>query len=151
MSPMSGWTAMKTRYMAVSPRRRALLALLMVFAAGLAGGALLEDIVDDFDRPFATAGDDDDDDGTHDSEETLLANLDLTPDQRAGIERLFQSREDRLERYWETQLPDLETVVDSSREDIRAILTPAQRAVYDSGLTRLRVHSQQEWKEKDDD
>ena len=150
MSPLPGWAGMKSRFMAVSPRRRALLALAMVFAAGLAGGALLEDVVDDLDNPFAAAGDHDDNDD-FDSEEDILANLDLTPDQRAGIERVFQAREDRLERYWESQLPGLETVVDSSRAEIRTILSPAQRATYDSGLTRLRVYSKKDWREDHDD
>jgi Spy/CpxP family protein refolding chaperone len=137
------------RWAAVSPRWRAVLALVMVFAAGLAGGAALEDIVDDIDRPLFAAGDDDDDDDV--SEETILANLDLSPEQRASIERMFERREDRLEAYWDRQLPDLEALIDSSRSEIRGILTPEQRTTYDSQLTRLRVHARRELREDHDD
>jgi Spy/CpxP family protein refolding chaperone len=137
------------RWAAVSPRWRAVLALVMVFAAGLAGGAALEDIVDDIDRPLFAAGDDDDDDDV--SEETILANLDLSPEQRASIERMFETREDRLEAYWDRQLPDLEALIDSSRSEIRGILTPEQRTTYDSQLTRLRVHVRRELREDHDD
>jgi hypothetical protein len=109
----------------------------MVFAAGAAGGALLEDIVEDIDWPeFDGRGHDDDPD---DSEETILANLDLTPDQRAGIERLLEQREDRLESYWDARLPELERLVDSSREEIRSLLRPEQRTIYDTHLTRLKI------------
>lgn len=143
MKALPGWTTLKSRWMAVSPRWKAILALVMVFAAGLAGGALVEDIADDIDRPlFAAEYDDDDDDDL--SEETILANLDLTPEQRVGIERAFEARENRLESYWDTQLPDLEHLIDSSRSEIRGLLTPEQLTVYDSQVTRLRHRDMRE-------
>jgi Spy/CpxP family protein refolding chaperone len=151
MSPIPGWSALRARWSAVAPRRKAVLALLLVFAAGLAGGALIEDLVDEIDRPLFAAEDHDSDDEDDLTEETLLANLDLTPDQWAGIERVFESREDRLEAYWDSRLPELEAVIDSSREEIRQILTPAQRAAYDSQLTRLRMHPRRQLEEDDDD
>jgi hypothetical protein len=135
--------------MAAAPRWKAVLALVMVFAAGFAAGALVEDIADDLDRPFAEA--DDDDDGGAQSEETILANLDLTPEQRAGIERVFEAREDRLETYWDSQLPDLDAVIDSSRDEVRGLLTPEQRTIYDSQVTRLRIYSRQGPREDNDD
>jgi Spy/CpxP family protein refolding chaperone len=135
--------------MAMAPRWKAVLALVMVFAAGFAAGALVEDIADDLHRPFAEA--DDDDDGGAPSEETILANLDLTPEQRAGIERVFEAREDRLETYWDSQLPDLDAVIDSSRDEVRGLLTPEQRTIYDSQVTRLRMYSRQGLREDNDD
>lgn len=134
---------------AVSPRWKAVVALVMVFAAGLAGGALLEDIVDEIDRPVFAADNDDDDDDL--SEEAILANLDLSSEQRASIERVFEMREDRLESYWDTELPSLEALIDSSRSEIRGILTPEQRIKYDSQLTRLRVHARRDLREDHDD
>lgn len=149
MNAFPGWTAVKSRWTAVNPRWKAILALVMVFAAGLAGGAVLEDIADDIDRPvFADDHDDDDDDLT---EETILAKLDLTPEQRASIERVFEAREARLESYWDTRLPDLEGLIDSTRSEIRSILTPEQRAIYDSQLTRLRIHVRRVLREGHDD
>jgi len=67
MKAFPGWTALMARWTAVSPRWKAILALVMMFAAGLDGGALLEDIADDIERPaFAAEDDDDDDDGDYD-------------------------------------------------------------------------------------
>ena len=130
-------------------RLKAWLTLLLVFAAGLGAGLLIEDIVDELDRPlFGAAGHDDDDDF---SEEDLLEGLNLSREQRAAVERAFESREDRLESYWEARLPELETVIDSSREEIRSLLTPEQRALYDRHLTRLRLHPQRQLGEDDDD
>lgn len=150
MKAVPGWTGLKSRWTAVTPRWKAVLALLTVFVAGLAGGGLLEDIVDDIDRPAFAA--EDHDDGDDDlSEETILANLDLTPEQRANIERVFEAREARLESYWDTRLPDLEAVIDSTRGEIRSILTPEQLTIYDSQLTRLRLHVRRALREDHDD
>jgi hypothetical protein len=151
MTSLPGWTALKNRWAAAGPRWKAILALVLVFAAGLAGGALVEDVADDFDRPlFAADRDDDDDDGGV-SEETLLANLDLTAEQRARIEQLFEAREDRLEAFWDGQLPQLQVVIDSSREEIRGVLTPAQRTVYDSQVPRLYPSRRHELGDETDD
>lgn len=151
MSLRSRWAALEARWSAVAPRRKAVLALLLVFAAGLGGGALLEDIVDELDRPLFAADDSDDDDAGDLSEETVLAHLDLTAEQRERIERVFEAREDRLERYWDARLPELESVIDSSRDEIRAILTPAQRSTYDSQLARLRFQPRRHFEEDDHD
>lgn len=149
MRRMPGWTALQSRWAAIAPRWRAAVVLLMVFAAGAAGGALLEDVVDDIDWPgFVDRSHDDDLD---DSEETILANLDLTAQQRASVGRLFEQREDRLESYWDTQLPELERLVDSSREEIRSLLTPEQRTIYDTHLARLKVQLRRDLREDDDD
>ncbi len=149
MSAIPGWTAVRSRWSAVAPRRKAILALGLVFAAGLVGGAAIEDIADEIERPFFTAHRDDDEDA--DSEETILANLDLTPEQQASIEQVFEAREDRLESYWDARLPDLDLLIDSSRQEIRGILTPAQRAIYDSGLARLGIDERLELIEDHDD
>jgi Spy/CpxP family protein refolding chaperone len=150
MTSIPGWSALKSRWTAIAPRWKAILALIMVFAAGAAGGALVEDIADDLDRPFAEADDDDNDDGET-SEENILANLSLTPEQRTGIERAFEAREDRLERYWDAQLPSLDAVIDSSREEVRSLLTAEQRTIYDSQVTRLQLYSRRGLREEHDD
>jgi Spy/CpxP family protein refolding chaperone len=147
---MVAWTALKNRWGAVAPRRKAWLALLLVFVVGIAAGALIEEIADEIDRPlFSAASHNHDDDDF--SEEDLLGDLSLSREQRASVERVFESREDRLESYWEAQLPELETLIDSSRDEIRAILTPEQRAIYESQLTRLRSGSRHPLGEDDDE
>jgi Spy/CpxP family protein refolding chaperone len=150
MKPIPGWTGLKSRWTAVSPQWKAILALVLVFITGFAAGALVEDIADEMERPFAVA-DDDDDGGRPRSEETILANLALSPEQRLQVERVFQSREDRLEAYWDDQLPDLDSVIDSSREEVRSLLTPEQRTIYDSQVNELRTRSRQPSREDDDD
>ncbi len=131
------------------PRWRALLVLLLVFAVGLGVGAMSEDVLDELDRPLF-AGHHDHEDGDE-SEEDLLADLDLTAGQRAAIERVFEAREDRLESYWDLQLPGLEALIDSSRAEVRALLTPAQRTTYDSRVASLRLYPRHELGEDDDD
>ena len=120
-------------------RRTAILALVAVFFAGGATGWVLEDAVDDvhwFDRPGhegpdgGPASDPLDDD----AEEDFLESLGLTAAQRETIDAVLDRREDHLESYWKTRLPDLQAVIDSSRNDVRAVLSPEQRAAYDRWL-----------------
>jgi hypothetical protein len=149
MTRLPGWSAFRTRWSAMTPRWRAIVALLMVFAAGAAGGALFEDIVDEIEWPEFEGRDHK---GSRTvSEETILANMDLTSEQRAGIERLLEAREDRLESYWDAQLPELEGLVDSSRQEIRSLLSPEQQAIYDTHVSRLRADLRRDLREDDHD
>jgi Spy/CpxP family protein refolding chaperone len=148
MSRIPGWIALRSRWSAMAPRWRAVVALLMVFAAGAAGGALLEDIVDDINWP---GFDHRDHDELDESEERILESLDLTAQQRASVERLFEQREDRLESYWDARFPELEQLVDSNREEIRSLLTPEQRTIYDTHLARLKLQLRRDLREDDDD
>jgi hypothetical protein len=121
--------------MKLGARRSAILALAAVFLVGLAGGAVLEEVVDDIDWPFVThdGGDRDrpDDPMDDDAEEAFFDRLGLPRDRREAVERALDAREDRLKRYWEGKIPELEALVDSSRAEIRMLLTPEQRAAYD--------------------
>ena len=151
MSRLPGWAALRSRWGTVAPRRKAVLALLLVFATGLVGGAVVEDIVDEIDRPLFASDDHNDHDDDDLSEESLLANLDLSAEQRGRIERVFEAREDRMERYWDARLPELQSVIDSSRDEIRGILTPEQRTIDDSQLARLRFEPRRQLEEDHDD
>ena len=135
------------RWSALKPRWRAALALAMVFVAGVAGGALIEDLADAVEDAVFTADHDDDDE----SEEAFLKRLDLTASQREGVTRALHGREDRLEAYWDTQLPQMELLLDSSRNAIRALLTPSQREAYDTYIRRLRLNPRHALEEQDDD
>ena len=114
--------------------------LLAVFLAGGAGGWLLEDVVDDIDWPGgriegSTPGRPDDDEPLDDdAEEDFLETLGLSRAQLDSVDDLLDRREDRLEDYWKSRLPDLQALVDSSRQEIRMVLTPEQRAAYDRWL-----------------
>lgn len=121
-------------------RRTAVILLLAVFLAGGAAGWLLEDVVDEIHWPGShsegsTPDRPDEDEPLDDAtEEEFLETLDLSQTQLDSVDHLLEGREDRLEDYWKSRLPDLQALVDSSRQEIRALLTPEQRAAYDRWL-----------------
>jgi hypothetical protein len=126
--------------MSWAARRTAVILLLVVFLAGGAAGWLLEDVVDDIHWPGrqgeASTPDrsDEDEPFDDDDEEDFLESLGLSRAQLDSVDQLLEQREDRLEDYWRSRLPDLQVLVDSSRQEVRALLTPEQRAAYDRWL-----------------
>jgi hypothetical protein len=118
-------------------RRTAVLVLLAVFLVGGAAGWVLEELADDLDWPsFLTDRDQNDAPDTDDlldddAEEAFLEGLGLSRDQLEAADRLLDQREDQLEAYWHGRLPEIEALVDSTRQQIRNLLTPDQRAAYD--------------------
>ena len=126
--------------MSWAARRTAVIVLLAVFLAGGASGWLLEEVVDDIHWPGSHRDSstidrpDDDEPFDDDAEEDFLETLGLSRGQLDSVDQLLEGREDRLEDYWKSRLPDLQALVDSSREEIRALLTPEQRAAYDRWL-----------------
>jgi Spy/CpxP family protein refolding chaperone len=71
-------------------------------------------------------------------EEQLLTGLDLSRDQRALVEQILDEREDRLESYWGTRLPEIRGIMTQSYGEMRSVLTPEQRAMFDTRLAGLR-------------
>lgn len=61
----------------------------------------------------------------------LLEGIRLTGDQREDVDRILGRQEKRLEAYWAARLPEMQAIADRSYAEIRAILTPEQRAVFD--------------------
>jgi uncharacterized membrane protein len=130
--------------MSSKTRRTAVLVLLAVFLVGGAAGWVLEEVVEDMDWPAFLAdrhgqspdrsGDPTDDD----AEEDFLETLGLSREQMMEVDRLLDAREDRLEEYWRTRLPEIEAVVDSTRAGIRSLLTTDQRAAYDRWVVQQR-------------
>jgi hypothetical protein len=122
-------------------RRTAVLVLAAVFLVGLAGGAVLEEVVDEAPWPWSERAADrqpkPDDPWDDDAEEAFLERLGLRPEQLRAIDRALDAREDRLERYWEGKLPELRGIIDSSRAEIRLLLSPEQQAAYDRWITNL--------------
>ncbi|MGH7481867.1 MAG: hypothetical protein ACRELV_06895, partial [Longimicrobiales bacterium] len=107
--------------------RRAVLALGAVLFVGVLAGIALEEVVDDWDWIERLEGEDDADD----LDEAILDDLDLTPAQATQIDVILEAREDRIEEYWRRRLPEIGAIVDSTRAQIRAVLTPDQRREYD--------------------
>ena len=65
----------------------------------------------------------------------ILDQLDLSAEQRARVDAIMARRRAQADAFWEREGPRMRGIVDSTRTEIRAILTPAQRAEYD----RLRA------------
>ena len=126
--------------MSWAARRTAVILLLAVFLTGGAAGWLLEDVVDDIEWPGSHRDGstldrpDEDEPYDDDAEEDFLETLGLSRAQLDSVDYLLDGREDRLEDYWKSRLPDLQAMIDSSRQEIRALLTPEQRAAYDRWL-----------------
>lgn len=65
----------------------------------------------------------------------IFDELDLTPEQRARIDGIMASRRERTDSLWQTDGTRIRASVDSTRAEIRAVLTPEQATEYD----RLRA------------
>lgn len=105
------------------PRAVAAVLLALTFATGgLAGMALEEALgLDWFDFLDEDARRDD----------RLLAGIGLSGAQREEVERILDRQENRLEAYWSARLPEMQAIAAGSYDEIRAVLTPPQRAVFD--------------------
>lgn len=64
-----------------------------------------------------------------------LEQLNLSAEQRAKVEQIMERRREQTSAFWENEGARLRVLVDSTRNEIRAVLTPEQRAEYD----RLRA------------
>lgn len=112
------------------PRLVATLLLALAFAVGgLAGMALEEALGIDW---FEFLDEDSDD-----TEDLLLAGLDLTREQRARAEDILEREEDKLEEYWESRIPEIQGMLRTTYAEIRAILTPAQQPIFDDRVREL--------------
>ena len=64
--------------------------------------------------------------------------VDLTPEQRARIERVIRESQERIADYFQILEPDITDAFRQLRENIRAELTPEQRRQFDEHMQRLR-------------
>ncbi len=129
-------------------RRTAILVLLAVFLVGGMVGWLLEEVVEDRDWPSFEVDHDDGDGGPDhrdplddDAEEAFLKRIGLSAEQYRAADRLLDEREDQLEAYWKGRIPEIEALVDSTRREIRKLLTPDQQAAYDRWIEEQRSHT----------
>jgi hypothetical protein len=107
----------------------ALLLAVMFVVGGLSGMALEEALGIDW---FEFLDDDDE------SASSLLGGLDLTAEQRERAEDILEREEDRLEDYWETRLPEIQGILDSTYAEIRATLSAGQQSAFDQRVRELR-------------
>jgi len=83
--------------------------------------------------------------GRRSLDDRLLAELDLSAEQRARVDSVLERRRREMEAFWDTTGPRVRQIVDTTRAEIRQLLTPAQREEYD----RLREKWQQEHRERE--
>jgi hypothetical protein len=75
------------------------------------------------------------------SEDPLFAGMELTGAQRERIEDIRERREDRLEAYWESRVPDIQRIVDQSYGEMRAVLPAERHAEFDRRVRELRART----------
>ncbi|HEV3052198.1 MAG TPA: hypothetical protein VGX50_17950, partial [Longimicrobium sp.] len=61
----------------------------------------------------------------------LFEEVDLSPEQRARIDAIMARRRALTDSLWQTDGARIRAAVDSTRAEIRAVMTPAQAAEYD--------------------
>lgn len=107
----------------------AVLLLLVTFGVGALAGMAVEEAagIDWFD--FL--------DRDEQEDVRLLDGLSVTADQRAAIERILERQDDSLEEYWEARMPEIQGILAGSYNEIRALLSPAQRERFDQRVQDL--------------
>jgi len=60
--------------------------------------------------------------------------LDLTPDQRAQVDRIITASQERTKKLMEPISPQLRAELQETKEAVRAVLTPEQRTRFDELL-----------------
>jgi Spy/CpxP family protein refolding chaperone len=110
----------------------AALVLVVVFVAGLLTGAWGSHFV----RP-GRFGDPRPRFGAH-RDQPFVEGLDLTAAQHAKVDTILARRRAEMDAFWRGPGLQLRAIVDSTREDIRAVLTPDQRAKMDRRHEQFR-------------
>lgn len=134
---------------------RGILILVVTLFAGVAAGFAMDRTVvrrGEHKQAGGAPGQSPGDRGPHDRFEAMLyARLDLTPAQRARIDSVLERRRRETDAYWARVEPGLRAIVDSTRAEILATLTAAQRARYDSlRAERRRSREREHDRERDE-
>lgn len=69
--------------------------------------------------------------------EHLANEVSLTPEQRREVEKILTQLQERYKAIREQQLPEVKRARQESRDQMRALLTPAQKTKFDDFLRRL--------------
>lgn len=112
----------------------AALALMVTFVAGFVVGAVADRFLHRGGRipPFAA----------HAMINHLDRRLDLTDRQRADIQKILQRRHARIETMWDGVQPRIRAEIEATNVEIERVLTPEQRAKFQTLRMRLgpRMH-----------
>lgn len=127
-TPGVGWAGARTR-------RLALGSLALVF---LAGGGLGWGLGSRFGGRFGGHGDGSGRGGPHGPRAGMLldagpiARYRLTPAQRTRVDSILGARRTEIDAFWRGPGQQLRAILDATSTDVRAVLTPAQQATFDS-------------------
>ena len=125
-----------------APRRTRLLGIGLLVATYIAGafsgaafdrllGADPVNVTRSTTEPAPKKHPDDRDHEPRDREADIFDRLGLTPEQRARVNEILEARKTHVDAFWNEAGPRLRAIVDSTRAEIREVLTPEQRAEYD--------------------
>ena len=70
----------------------------------------------------------------------FAADLGLDSLQRARVDSVFARRRVQIDSFWKGPGRSLRAIMDSTREDVRSVLTPEQRAKFDKRHMEGRPH-----------
>jgi len=118
--------AMRGRYLGV-------LLLMVTFVAGALVGAAANRVLEA--NPVTALASSPVSAGCADRDPDIFATLALTPEQRERVDEVLARRREQADAFWKESGPRLSELMDSTRAEIRVVLTAEQRAEYD----RLRA------------
>ncbi len=69
----------------------------------------------------------------------LVDQIDLDPAQRAQVDSIVERRRAQREDFWNNEGRRMRAIMDSTREEIRGVMNPTQRAEYDRLVAAQRA------------
>lgn len=130
-----------------APRRARLLGISVlsaVFVAGSLAGAASGRLLDAREASAALlpATDSPAADGkTCGERKRLVDQVDLSPTQRQQVDSIVERRRAQREEFWDNEGQRMRAIMDSTRNEIRAVMTPEQRAEYDLLVAEHRARN----------
>ena len=119
----------------VTAKRARLLSVLIiaiVFAVGGLTGAATMHVVEGDEAPAMERR------GERGPRNNLFERLQLTPEQQVQVEAIMEQGRTQMDAFWAEHRPTLRAITDSTRAQIRAVLTPEQRALDDEWIAERR-------------
>ena len=74
----------------------------------------------------------------------IVYQVNPTPEQRTRIDAIMERRRAEMDEFWDGEGRRLRAIVDSTRNEIRRVLTPTQRAEYDRLVAEARARKERE-------
>jgi Spy/CpxP family protein refolding chaperone len=117
--------------------------LLLTFAVGGLAGAAARQVVTR-DVAGSAKGDGCSRDDNRERRLGIYEDLELTDEQRAGIERIMSERRNQIDALLEVHEPRMKAIVDSTNAEIQHLLTEEQRVEYAQLRAEWRARRQAE-------